>query len=169
MNNKYLKAIYDKQRVPKKPNESAFYERVIPVTESGCWLWVGSISAYSYGVYNGYTMHRFSYELHNGDIPKGLCVCHKCDVPSCVNPAHLFLGTHKENMKDMQNKGRKWSEVVMRKIDGLPASAKLTPSIVKEIKDLLAANFSQDKIAKMYGVAQTTISFIKRGVTWQNV
>jgi hypothetical protein len=72
-------------------------------------------------------------------------------------------------MKDMQDKGRKWSGVAMRKIDGLPASAKLTPILVKEIKDLLAANFSQDKIAKMYGVAQGTISFIKRGVTWQNV
>jgi len=160
-----------KERVYKKPSELAFYERVMPITESGCWLWTGSINKTSggYGVYSGHTMHRFSYELHNGGIPNGLCVCHKCDVPSCVNPAHLFLGTHKENMKDMQNKGRKWSEVVMRKIDGLPASSKLTPILVKEIKDLLAANFSQDKIAKMYGVAQGTISFIKRGVTWQNV
>jgi hypothetical protein len=171
-NKKYLKAIYDKQRVPKKPNESAFYERVIPVTESGCWLWVGKVSNVrcgGYGVYNGYTMHRFSYELHNGDIPKGLCVCHKCDVPSCVNPSHLFLGTHKENMKDMQDKGRKWSGIVMRKIDGLPASAKLTPSIVKEIKNLLTDGMSQNQIAKIYGVTQSTISFIKRGATWQNV
>lgn len=172
MRNKYLKAIYDKQREPKKPSESAFYERVIPVTESGCWLWIGSISntrSGGYGVYNGHTMHRFSYKLHIGDIPKGMCVCHKCDVTSCVNPSHLFLGTHKENMKDMQNKGRKWSEVVMRKIDGLPASAKLTPSIVKEIKVLLESAISQDQIAEKYGVTQGTISFIKRGVTWQDV
>lgn len=160
-----------KRRIYKKPSESAFYERVMPVTESGCWLWIGSINktAGGYGVYNRHSMHRFSYELHNGDIPQKLCVCHKCDIPSCVNPSHLFLGTHKENMQDMQNKGRKWSEIVMRKIDGLPASAKLTPSIVKEIKKLLINGMSQNQIAKIYGVAQGTISFIKRGVTWQNI
>ena len=69
----------------------------------------------------------------------------------------------------MQNKGRKGSEVVIRKIDGLPASAKLTPSIVKEIKVLLESAIPQNQIAKKYGVTQGTISFIKRGVTWQNV
>ena len=166
----WLMNIY-KRRIYKKPNESVFYERVMPITESGCWLWIGSINktAGGYGVYNGHTMHRFSYELHNGDIPKGLCVCHKCDVPSCVNPNHLFLGTHKENMKDMQNKCRKWSGIVMRKTDGLPASSKLTPNIVNEIKTLLSDGMSQDQIAKIYGVTPGTISFIKRGVTWKNV
>jgi len=160
-----------RKRAYKKPSELAFYERVIPITESGCWLWIGSINKTSggYGVYSGHSMHRFSYELHNGDIPKDLCVCHKCDVPSCVNPAHLFLGTHKENMKDMQNKGRKWRGIVMRKIDGLPASAKLTPTIVKEIKILLESTMPQDQIAKKYGVTQGTISFIKRGETWKNI
>ena len=76
---------------------------------SGCIIWQGSTSA-GYGAVrvNGKTRktHRLSYEEYVGAIPAGMCVCHKCDTPLCINPDHLFIGTHDDNMKDMVAKGR---------------------------------------------------------------
>lgn len=79
--------------------------------ETGCWIWLGSKHKSGHGQIAGgdgklvYT-HRFAWELANGPIERGLCVCHKCDVPACVNPAHMFLGTRSENLRDMWAKAR---------------------------------------------------------------
>jgi hypothetical protein len=76
-----------------------------------CWLWRGHKNK-GYGLFaeDGLKarkrVHRFSWELHNGAIPGGLLVCHKCDVRCCVRPDHLFLGTHQDNYDDMVSKGR---------------------------------------------------------------
>lgn len=76
----------------------------------GCWLWRG-VPSQKYGSLgiNGknYHAHRVSYEIHHGPIPDGLFVCHRCDVGRCVNPEHLFLGTHQDNMTDLKTKKRK--------------------------------------------------------------
>lgn len=76
-----------------------------------CWNWVGS-KRRGYGRFmfrdKIIGTHRISYIIHKGEIPKGMLICHKCDNPSCVNPDHLFLGTHKDNAHDCVIKGRKW-------------------------------------------------------------
>jgi hypothetical protein len=76
---------------------------------NGCWLWQGRRRGTPCTAKVGDTVisaHRAAYTITNGPIPHGLCVCHKCDLPSCVNPAHLFLGTHADNVRDMYAKGR---------------------------------------------------------------
>jgi len=88
--------------------EERFWSRVNKT--DACWLWTGYRDPNGYGSLGvdckNRLAHRFSFELHNGAIPAGLFICHKCDVPSCVNPNHLFAGTQKENMMDCSRKGR---------------------------------------------------------------
>ncbi len=98
--------------------QERFDEKVIAIGTRCCWLWTGAMGGHGYGsirVSRGPTgtvlAHRVSYELHRGLIPKGegphgTCVLHRCDNPLCVNPDHLFLGTHADNMRDRDQKGR---------------------------------------------------------------
>lgn len=99
-----------------KGSSDRFNQHWIPEPNSGCWLWLAGAGKRRYGRFklgklpNGKSVtrfaHRVSWQIHRGEIPKGIQVCHKCDVPECVNPDHLFLGTQKDNARDMARKRR---------------------------------------------------------------
>lgn len=103
-------------------------------------------------------VHRVSYELHNGPIPDGLCVLHKCDNPKCCNPEHLFLGTQQENMADMHTKGR----FVKSK-----GNAILNLQKAKEIRQKFIETTTCKELATEYGVHYDTIWKIVRNRRWK--
>ena len=106
-----------------------------------------------------YLMHRISWIIKNGDLKNELSVCHKCDNRKCVNPNHLFLGTHEENIKDMVLKNRQCrGEKVSR--------SKLKESDVLQIKTMLNEGLSTRKIAKMFGINCASVSKIQTGRLW---
>lgn len=153
----------------RKPLVERFWEKVDKKSDNECWLWT-SASTGRYGViWNNRERevyaHRFSWILANGEIPDGMFVCHKCDVPLCVNPTHLFLGTATDNMQDMIRKGRGPNQYG----EANPA-AKLTEQKVRQIKWLHRIGAGgQAKIAKFYGICRENVRDILKGKTWKHV
>jgi len=135
---------YKKRKIV--PAEHRFQTH-IDKTIDGCWEWTGCLNNKGYGVMNTgdgsvIYVHRFSYLIHIGEISKGLFVCHKCDNAKCVNPDHLFLGTHTDNMQDKTIKGR--------------SGLKLTGDAVKIIREARSL-FSVAEIANYFRMSKAQI------------
>jgi len=138
----------------------------------GCWKWTGTIDARGYGaIYvkpRVRKAHRLSYELHYGVDPGELEVCHRCDVPACVRPDHLFLGTHADNMADMSAKGR--ANRVARLRGESVGTAKLTRERVEEAIYVVRSGLvTQASMARHLGVGQTQMTRIMKGHNWAHV
>lgn len=141
-------------------NMQRIFKHSIPEPNSGCWLWNGAVLKSGYGVSsNGekcVLAHRLSYKSFVGDIPEGMIIAHKCDTPSCVNPDHLWLATHKQNSSDMVKKGRSASKERCGK-------SKLTSDQIDFIRK---SELSHRELGKMFDVSHANVGYIKRNKTW---
>jgi hypothetical protein len=147
---------YQKSRA--SPIADRFWSKVRK-TET-CWLWTGANSGrkWPYGLLGGKPMlkaHHISWEIHNGPVPEGAWVLHKCDVTLCVNPDHLFLGTAADNTADMMVKGR-------------CATRKLTQDQVDQIRRRYALGETQIALAVDFGVSKANVSIIVQNKSWKH-
>lgn len=140
-----------------------------------CWLWTAAKKNTGYGRFSvriSHTLicdlspHRLSYQIHFGPIPPGICVCHHCDVPLCVNPHHLFLGTHGDNARDREAKRRGTPHGLQGESHPM---ARLTQEDVVEIRNLSANGMSQTAIAELYPVTASSVWLIVHRKQWRHV
>lgn len=138
----------------------------------GCWEWTGPRQTDGYGLFwdgrGQVRAHRYAYGLDR--IPVGLSVLHECDNRRCVRPDHLRVGTQRENMADMDARGRRFSPLVGRPQDGeRNGNARVTAEQVAHIRGMAQAGHYHDAIADGFGINRATVSYIARGKTWRDV
>jgi len=155
--------------VPRIPIECRFWKHVDKLTETGCWHWTaalvrgyGKTSVHIDGRKRQVFAHRVAWELTRGKIPDGLLALHRCDNPRCVNPDHLFLGTHKDNVADMHSKlrgqhgERHWK-------------SKLSEDQVREIRRRFSSGEPKRGLARAFGMDKSTIKGIVERLLWRHV
>lgn len=127
-----------------------------------CWVWTACLHPTGYGAFYvdygviGPIAHRVAYELHYGPAPTGAYICHKCDNRACVNPHHLYAGTHDTNMADKARRGRGANQY------GLHTNALSNADVVK-IRELVAEGHKHTEVAEMFGKPSSTIADIAKG------
>lgn len=138
----------------------------IPEPNSGCWLWEGGTAGN-----NGYAaiarksgsrmVHKIMYEIHKGKTPKGKEVRHTCDMPICINPDHLLLGTHADNMRD--------ASVRKRFPDRSGDKNNLAKLTAEQVREIRADPRGSNTLARVYSVDRTLIWAIRANRIWKNV
>lgn len=145
------------------PHPDSFWSHV-ERREDGCWIWRSRVGTDGYGIARyrqdgkrlSIRAHRCAYTLAHGPIPPGMFVCHRCDVRTCVNPDHLFLGTHADNMADKQAKGR----------GSVTTRVKLTPASATAIRHAFAAGTPKRILTAQYGISMSAINHLLYRRTW---
>lgn len=178
--NRFCKRHYERWRRGSNINEKSqyektleerFWEKVDKRSRNECWIWLGSKNNHGYGtIYYGKRMrlaHRYAWEMSNGKVtdPK-MCVCHKCDNPICVNTHHLFLGTMRDNSRDMVRKGR---NKFVRMTGEKNGSAKLTEGDVLVIRGLAKEGLAKHKIAVFLSIPYPTVKGIVARRCWRHL
>ena len=144
-----------------------FWSKVIRSPDpDGCWLWRDACDNWGYGHFyiggRSNQAHRVMYDLVYGPIPEGRVICHRCDVPNCVRPSHLFAGTQRDNIQDAKRKGRvphgerHWQ-------------ARLTETDVKRIRSLVESGQSQREVAAQFGIGHVEVSRIVHRRRWAHI
>ncbi len=159
-----------KDEVQEKDIER-FYKYVDKRADDECWEWQGTLDYHGYGVYSLkrvlYKAHRASLFFSGNDVPSHLHCCHTCDNPRCVNPNHLWMGTVQDNMRDRQNKGRTRTGHLHGEDN---TGAKLTEEAVLFIRaNYDGKEYSQTKLAKMFGVCKTNIRNVLNRKSWKHI
>lgn len=185
--------------MPKKRiDPEVRFKRLCTAVQSGCWEWNTKSPSRKYGAFllgdrqrRPIPAHRAAWIIFVGDIPEGMHVLHKCDNTWCVNPSHLFLGTHADNMRDMKQKGRgrtasgdqHWTRLQPNRIPRGPSHkwyerdvrgeknprAKLTTEDVRCIKRLIQQGLSDQEISSRFSVKSGNIWHIRTGRNWTHV
>ena len=152
-------------------------EKIVRIPFSGCWVFMGATNGFGYGIVGtggrgapNDRAHRITYRHFCGEIPSGMFVCHRCDVPSCCNPDHLFLGTNQDNVRDMISKGRNSPPPRNRHVVGsVHPGSKLTEDQVVHIREAYSRGVKQKDLAQQYGVVHQTISKVVNNRRFKHV
>lgn len=155
-----------RSRKPRAITKEILEKFYTPEPNSGCWLWVGAVSA-GYGtIWDGVRnekAHRISYCLHKGPIPDGLYVCHKCDNRACINPDHLFLGSAADNNRDCMAKKRFRAPHTRGSRHG---HSKLTET---DVEFILNSPSPAKHLAQKFNVHVRVVFHIRAGKRWTHV
>lgn len=161
--------------MPIKSLQERFERHFKKGDKSECWNWHGRSNQHGYGTtrtggtYNRKQLlaHRLSYTFYVGEIPEGFLICHTCDNRKCVNPNHLFLGTHQDNCDDKINKGRHLPSIRRGSSHGM---AILNESSVLQIRELYRTKQkSRKELAEMFNVGKHVIHYVVTYKTWTHL